>query len=36
MHMISKKDLNNAEMDTLTKSCSLTTSHNSQWRSADA
>ena len=25
MHMISKKDLSNAEMDTLTKSCSLTT-----------
>ena len=24
MHMISKKDLRNAEMDTLTKSCSLT------------
>ena len=24
MHMISKKDLNNAEMDTLTKSCSPT------------
>ena len=24
MHMISKKDLNFAEMDTLTKSCSLT------------
>ena len=24
MHMISKKDLNAAEMDTLTKSCSLT------------
>ena len=24
MHMISKKDLNDAEMDTLTKSCSLT------------
>ena len=25
MHMISKKDLSNAEMDTLTKSCSPTT-----------
>ena len=25
MHMISKKDLNSAEMDTLTKSCSPTT-----------
>ena len=25
MHMISKKDLNYAEMDTLTKSCSPTT-----------
>ena len=24
MHMISKKDLSNAEIDTLTKSCSLT------------
>ena len=24
MHMISKKDLNDAEMDTLTKSCSHT------------
>ena len=24
MHMISKKDLSKAEMDTLTKSCSLT------------
>ena len=24
MHMISKKDLSNAEMDTLTKSCSPT------------
>ena len=24
MHMISKKDLSDAEMDTLTKSCSLT------------
>ena len=24
MHMISKKDLNDAEMDTLTKSCSPT------------
>ena len=35
MHMISNKDLNSAEMDTLTKSCSLR-NHNSQWRSADA
>ena len=25
MHMISKKDLSDAEMDTLTKSCSPTT-----------
>ena len=25
MHMISKKDLNSAQMDTLTKSCSPTT-----------
>ena len=24
MHMISKKDLSNAEMDTVTKACSLT------------
>ena len=31
MHMIIKKDLSDAEMDTLTKSC-----HNRQWRSADA
>ena len=31
--MISKKDLNSAEIDTLTKSVVL--SHNSQWRSAD-
>ena len=30
MHMISEKDLSDAEMDTLTKSCS--DSHNSQWR----
>ena len=30
MHMISKKDLSKAEMDTLTKSC------NRQWRSANA
>ena len=36
MHMISKKDLSDAEMDTLTKSCSPTNSHNRQWRSADA
>ena len=34
MHMISKKDLSKAEMDTLTKSCSPTDSHNRQWRSA--
>ena len=34
MHMISKKDLNSAEMDTLTKSCGP--GHNSQRRSADA
>ena len=32
MHMISIKDLSEAEMDTLTKSCS----HNRQWRSANA
>ena len=36
MHMISKKDLNAAEMDTLTKSCSPTTVKNSHWRTADA
>ena len=36
MHMISKKDLSNAEMDTLTKSCSPTIVHNRQWRSANA
>ena len=36
MHMISEKDLSDAEMDTLTKSCSPTDSHNRQWRSADA
>ena len=34
MHMISKKD--DAEMDTLTKSCSPYDSHNRQWRSANA
>ena len=36
MHMISKKDLNDAEMDTLSKSCSPTIVINRQWRSADA
>ena len=36
MHMISKKDLSDAEMYTLTKSCSPYDSHNRQWRSADA
>ena len=37
MHMISKKDLNSAEMDTLTKSCSPTiVINNRQWRSANA
>ena len=36
MHMISKKDLSNAEMDTLTKSCSPTIVINRQWRSANA
>ena len=36
MLMISKKDLNSAEMNSLTKSSSPTDSHNSQWRSADA
>ena len=36
MHMISIKDLSDAEMDTLTKSCSPTIVHNRQWRSADA
>ena len=32
MHMISKKGLNDAEMDTLTKS----SNDSHQWRSADA
>ena len=32
-HLISKKDMNDAELDTLTKSCSFT--NNRQWRSAD-
>ena len=36
MHMISKKDLNSAEMGALTKSCSPHDSHNNQWRSAVA
>ena len=36
MHMISKKDLSDAEMDTLTKSCSPNDGHNRQRRSADA
>ena len=36
MHMISKKDLSDAEMDTLTKSCSPTIVHDRQWRSANA
>ena len=36
MQMISKKDLNDAEMDTLTKSCSPTIVIVIQWRSADA
>ena len=36
MRMISKKDLKSSEMDTLTKSCGPTISHNSQWRSVDA
>ena len=36
MHMISKKDLSNVEMDTLTKSCTSYDSHNRQWRSANA
>ena len=36
MHMISKKDLSEAEMDTLTKSCSPTIVINHQRRSADA
>ena len=35
MHMISKKDLSNAEMGTLTKSCSHDF-HNRQWRSANS
>ena len=36
MHMISKKDLNSAEMDTLTTSRSPTTVTTEKWRSADA
>ena len=36
MHMISKKDLSYAEMDTLTKSCRSYDSHSRQWRSANA
>ena len=36
MHMISKKDLSDAEMDTLTKSCSPTIVITAQWRSANA
>ena len=36
MHMISKQDLSDAEMDTLTKSCSPTIVNNRQWRSANA
>ena len=36
MHMISKKDLNDAEMDTLTKSCSPTIVITAKWRSTDA
>ena len=36
MYMIFKKDLNSAEMDTLTTSRSLTTVKNSHWRTADA
>ena len=36
MHIISKKDLNSPEIDTLTKSCCPTIVINSQWRSADA
>ena len=35
MHMISKKDLSNAEMDALTKSCSPTIVIT-EWKSADA
>ena len=36
MLMISKKYVNDAEMDTLTKSCSPAIVNNRQWRSADA
>ena len=36
MHMISKKDSNSAEIDTLTKSCSPTMVITAKWRSADA
>ena len=35
MHMISKKDLSDAEMDTLTKIVQSYDSQNRQWRSAD-
>ena len=36
MHMISKKDLNSAEMDTFTKSCSPTIVLTAKWWSANA
>ena len=36
MHMISKKDSSDAEMDTLTEIVQSYDSHNRQWRSSDA
>ena len=36
MHMISKKDLSDAEMDTFDEIVQSYDSHNRQWRSADA
>ena len=36
MHMISKKDLNSAELETVTTSKKSYDCHNRQWRSADA
>ena len=36
MHMVSKNDLSDAEMDTLTKIVQSYDSHNRQWRSANA
>ena len=36
VHMISKRDLNDAEMDTFDEILQSYDSHNRQWRSADA